>query len=183
MSAHEVDDALHALLFEAVADVDEDDPGHQVGTGGGQRDGGDAAEGRAHDDGRGDAEVLVQGRKGGRQSVAADPWSRLRFAPARSGLRVVDGVGVAVAGEVGGEDVVPAGQGRPQLLVHVRRLPASVEAQDVGPPHLSPLEVVHLAIFDDGEPAATAGGDVVARNSSVAGAGAQRLSSHETLPE
>ena len=53
---------------------------------------------------------------------------------------------------------VSAGQGRPQLLVHVRRLPASVEAQDVGPPHLSPLEVVHLAIFDDGEPAATAGG-------------------------
>ena len=163
VGTHEVDDALHALFFQAVTDVDEDDSGHQFRMSSGQGDGRDAAEGRAHDDRRSDAEVLVQGREGGCQGVAAD---------------VVDGVGVAVAGEVGRHQVVDAGEGGPELLVHVRRLSAAVQAQNVGCPHVAPLEVVDLASVDDREAAATARGDVVPGDGVVA----QRLSSHERLP-
>src|SRR5207244_1421295 len=109
---------------------------------GAQGDGGDSSQRRAHDDGGGDAEAPVERGQGGGQGVAANPCSRLRCAPTRSRLRVVDGVGVAVAGQVGGDHVVAVRQTVTELLVHVGGLAAAVEAEDVRRPHLSPLQVV-----------------------------------------
>ena len=62
---------------------------------------------------------------------------------------------------VGREHVVPAAEERAQLLVHVRRLAAAVQAEDRRQPAVAPLEVVDLPVADDCEAAAAAARHVV----------------------
>ena len=68
-----------------------------------------------------------------------------------------------MVGEVPGQHVVPAGQRRAELLEHVGRLAAAVQADHRREPGVAPLQVVHLAVAQQHEAAAAAGRDVVAR--------------------
>ncbi len=81
--------------------------------------------------------------------------------------RLDRGVGVevriAVAGEVGGEHVPAIAERGPQLLVHVRGLPATVQAHDRMGGEWPPREVVHLAVVDEREATVPALRHVVTR--------------------
>ena len=126
---HEVDDAVHAFVFEAVADVDERDRGDQSGPVGRQREAHDPAERRADERGTFDPELVQERRDRGRQ---------------RTAVHLVDGVGVAVTGEIGREHMVRRGERGAELLPHVRGLPAAVQAHDGRGGAAPPLEVVDL---------------------------------------
>jgi hypothetical protein len=145
---HEVDDAVDAFVLETVADVDERDGGNEAGPVGREREADDPAERRADERGTFDPELVQERRDRGRQ---------------RTAVHLVDGVGVAVTGEIGREHVVRRSERRAELLPHVRGLPAAVQAHDGRGGTAPPLEVVDLTPLDDGEPAAPAGRDVVAR--------------------
>jgi hypothetical protein len=145
---HEVDDAVDALVLEAVADIDERDGDEELGAIGGEREADDPAERRAHERGAFDPELVEQRRHGARQRAAIHRLDRVR---------------VAVAGKVRREDVVRGRERGAQLLPHVRGLAAAVEAHDGRRRDAAPLEVVNLAFVDDREAAPSAGGDVVAR--------------------
>jgi hypothetical protein len=145
---HEVDDAVDAFVLEAVADVDQRDGGHEAGPVCRQREADDPAERRADERGTFDPELVQERRDRRRQ---------------RTAVHLVDGVGVAVTGKVGREHMVGRREGGAELLPHVRGLPAAVQAHDGCGGVAPPLEVVDLAPLDDGEAAAPAGRDVVAR--------------------
>ena len=70
------------------------------------------------------------------------------------------------------------------LLVHVGGLAATVQAEHVGQPAVTPLEIVHLAILDECETAAPTTGHVVARHlRRVGGSGTRLTSAHGARSE
>ena len=147
--AHELDDFLHSLFFEPVADVDQSYGSDAIRVGRRVGNGNHAAEGSPDNGHLTQPEVIAQRRQRCRDSVTAEVAGR---------------IGIPMVREVWRQDVVPLSQRRPKLLEHVSRLPATVQAQNRCAVGRSPFEVMHLSIFDQRESAAPARRHIVPRH-------------------
>jgi hypothetical protein len=152
VAGHEVDDAVDALVLEAVTDVDQRDRDGELRSLGREREAHDAAQRRADEGGLLDAEVAEHRR------------NRVRQRPA---VQLVDGIGVAVARQIGREHVVRRCERGTELLPHVRGLATAVQADDGPSGARTPFEVVDLTAVDEREAAAAARGDIVTRREEV----------------
>ena len=149
MRAHELDDPLHTLVLQARRDVHQDDAAHQLRMSGGHRHRDQTAERRTHKDRTFESELGEQRRNRRGQCLAG---------------HLADGIAVAVHRQIGCEDVVSRPEGGTESFPHVRRLPAAVETDHRRGAGATPLEVVHLPVFDQDETAAARDRDVVARD-------------------